>query len=102
MPKRKEEPQKREPDPAKVDEMERLAIERANKAVSAIESAVAAWEASPKEDDEMGKRVKKLRAFYDVITPWLVKTLKTAGQKDMVGERLKRLGEYIEICTIYG
>jgi DNA-binding transcriptional MerR regulator len=88
--------------PEDVERMEKLAMEKANAAISAIESAIAAWEASDKKEEGLEERIMHLRAFYDAISSWMKKALKTAGKEDKIEERVERLKEYIEICYTYG
>jgi hypothetical protein len=87
--------------PAEVDKMEKLAIDKANKAITAIESAIAAWDASPSKPDELKPRMVRLKYFYDSITAWEKKALVTMGKEEEIGERVERLKEFTEICYEY-
>ena len=84
-----------------IDDMENLSLEKANKAVSAIENAMAVWEASPEKPDHLKPRIIRLKYFYEEITVWEKKTLKTLGSRGEIGARVERLKEFTEICFRY-
>ncbi len=86
---------------ADVGRMEALALEKANKAISAIENAVAVWEASAEKPKDLSERMSQLKNFYEALTDWEKKALKTAGKEDMVEERVERLKEFAKICYAY-
>ena len=84
-----------------IDTMEKLSLEKANKAISAIENAIAVWEASPEHPEELKPRFIRLKHFYDAIQGWEKKTLQTVGSREAIGERVERLKEFADICLIY-
>ena len=83
-----------------IDRLEELSLEKANKAISAIENAIAVWEASPDHPEELKARVIRLKYFYDAILDWEKKALVTMGS-EAIGERVERLKEFAEICFTY-
>jgi len=84
-----------------IDEMEKASVERANKAISAIENAMAVWEASPEKPEELKPRIIRLKYFYEEILGWEKKALQTMGRRDAIGARVERLKEFTEICFRY-
>lgn len=84
-----------------IDKMEELSLEKANKAISAIENAIAVWEASPEHPEELKPRMIRLKHFYDAIRGWEKKALMTRGSPGAIGERVERLKEFAEICFTY-
>lgn len=84
-----------------IDRMESLSLDKANKAISAIENAIAVWEASPEKPEELKPRIIRLKLFYDSISRWEKKALMTRGSPGAVGERVERLKEFAEICLTY-
>jgi len=84
-----------------IDRMEALSLDKANKAISAIENAIAVWEASPEKPEELKPRIIRLKLFYDAIQRWEKKALMTRGSPGAVGERVERLKEFAEICFTY-
>lgn len=87
--------------PSDIKDMETLALEKANKAISAIETALASWEASPAKPEDLTPRIVKLKYFYEAITRWEKKMLKSMGKKEQISERVERLKEFGEICYAY-
>jgi len=84
--------------PSDIARMERLTIEKANKAVSAIENALAAWDASPKKNEEVAMRVGRLKYFYEQITKWERKMLKSMAKRGDMLARIALLREFSDIC----
>jgi hypothetical protein len=78
--------------------MEKLTIEKANKAISATENAMAMWEASLQKPEDVGMRVGRLKYFYDQITVWERKMLKSMAKKEDMVTRIKLLREFSDIC----
>ncbi|MFA5412690.1 MAG: hypothetical protein WC350_05080 [Candidatus Micrarchaeia archaeon] len=84
--------------PSDISRLEKSALDRANKAVSAIENAIALWEASPQKPQDIGLRVGRLVHFYGEITKWERKMLKSAGRKRDMLARIALLREFSDIC----
>ena len=84
-----------------VEEMEKLALDKANKAISAIENAIAVWDASKEKPAELKPRMVRLKYFYEALTVWEKKMLTTMGKEDQIGPRVERLKEFTEICYSY-
>jgi hypothetical protein len=84
-----------------VEEMEKLTLDKANKAISAIENAIAVWDASNDKPEDLKPRMVRLKYFYEAITGWEKKMLQTMGKKELIGPRVERLKEFTEICYAY-
>ncbi len=84
-----------------VEEMEKLALDKANKAISAIENAIAVWDASKDKPEDLKPRMVRLKYFYEALTGWEKKMLQTMGKEDQIGPRVERLKEFTEICYSY-
>lgn len=84
-----------------IDKMEKLSLEKANKAISAIENAIAVWDSSPEHPEELKPRIIRLKYFYQAIQNWEKKTLQTKGSSEAIGERVDRLKEFADICLTY-
>ena len=84
-----------------VDNMETVALEKANKAISAIENAIAVWDATAEKSDDLKPRMIRLKYFYEAISNWERKMLQTRGKEDQLGQRVERLKEFTEICSSY-
>jgi hypothetical protein len=86
---------------ADISRMERMAVRKANKALSAIEIALSSWNASSEKPPEMEVRIERLRQFYDELAGWEKKALKTMAGRGEVGERVAHLREFSDICHAY-
>lgn len=84
-----------------VEDMEKTALDKANKAISAIENALAVWDASKEKPEELKPRMLRLKFFYEAISNWEKKMIKTMGKEDKIGPRVERLKEFTEICHSY-
>ena len=84
-----------------IDDLEKLTLDKANKAISAIENAMAVWEASPEKPDDLKARIIRLRYFYEAVTNWERKALRTIGSAVAVGARVERLKEFSDLCSTY-
>ncbi len=83
-----------------IDELEKVALERANKALSAIENAIAVWEHSAEKPDELQPRINRLKAIHDALANWEKKVLRSMGKPDMAS-RVENLREFSDICFTY-
>jgi len=84
-----------------IENMEKLTLEKANKALSAIENALAVWNASKEKPEALEIRVRRLRAFYDELSSWEKKMLKSMAKKENVDTRINNLREFSDICHAY-
>jgi hypothetical protein len=84
-----------------IDDLERRSLDKANKAISAIENAMAVWEASQEKPEDLKVRMIRLKYFYDSVINWEKKALRTIGSAGAIGERVERLKEFAEICFTY-
>jgi hypothetical protein len=86
---------------ADVGEMEHLAIEKANRCISAIENALAVWELSKDKPQDLAERIGRLRTFHEALTDWERKAIRTLGKGDEMDLRVRRLKEFTDICYRY-
>jgi len=84
--------------PSDIARIEKLTIEKANKAISTIEDAFAAWDASPQKTEDAAMRVGRLKYFYEQITKWERKMLKSMARKEDMVARINLLREFSDIC----
>ncbi len=84
-----------------VEELEKLSLERANKAISAIENAMAVWDASEDKPADLEPRLNRLKYIYEELTAWEKKMLKSRGKKEDMEARIERLMEFSGICRTY-
>ena len=68
--------------------------------MSAIESAMEAWKAAGKKPPEARRKVVWLQSFYEELVKWEKKSL-TKPKKEDLDQKLKRLNEFVDICSKY-
>lgn len=84
-----------------VEQMEQLTMNKANKALTTIESALAAWDASEEKPEDMALVVNRLRFFHDAVAEWEKKMLISISKGADISERVERLREFSNICHTY-
>ena len=76
--------------------LEKTAMEKANRTISAIESAIAAFEGLDTKPEDLGHRIQKLRYYQEELSAWYAAMLKSRG--DSAEGRVARLRKLYEIC----
>jgi hypothetical protein len=86
---------------ADVDKIEREVLKKANTAITAIENAVAVFDASEEKPQDLKIRIDRLRFFHDALSDWEKKMLKAIAKGAKVQERVQVLREFSDICYSY-
>lgn len=81
-----------------IEELEKLTLEKANRALSSIENALAVWEASAEKPEELKPRINRLRYFYQALSAWEKKMLQAMARNADIGARIAYLREFSDIC----
>lgn len=81
--------------------LEKESLEKANRAISSIENALATWNATKVKPEQLAARVNKLRYFHDALSRWEKKMLKAMSTTPDVQTRIGRLREFSDICYLY-
>lgn len=81
---------------------EEEALKAANSVFSAIEALLAAYDASRDKPAELRKEAERYRMFAQAIGGWERKMLVLRGKKREYSDRLKTLGEFADILSLYG
>ncbi len=84
-----------------IGEIEQDTIQKVNKALSALESAIASWDASPDKSEDLQPRFMKYKRFHDALVDWETKMLRTPGSQLDFYSRMERLKEFSNICYTY-
>jgi hypothetical protein len=84
-----------------IGQFEKEAIEKANKAISAIESALAAWDATKEKPEELKVKAERYRHFAEALSGWERKMLLASGKKRTFAERVEMLEEFVDLCNAY-
>lgn len=82
-----------------IGQVEKDTIEIASSTISALESALASWEATEKKPKELVAKFKRYAWFRDALAEWMTNTLRSTD--DDFQSRLKKLAEYAAICRQY-
>jgi hypothetical protein len=92
-----------------IDQLGMRSLKKANTAISAIENALAVWDASTQKPPELRVRVERLRTLHDALSAWerrMLKAMTSAVAKsptqlnsDLESDpRVPLLREFSDIC----
>jgi len=81
-------------------ELEERTITNVSHTMSAIENALAVWDASKRKPNKFRNRILKLRRFYGQISMWEKEALKNKEHRDLI-KCMKRLKRFNEICIAF-
>ncbi len=84
-----------------IGQFEQDTIQRVNKALSALETAIASWDASPDKPEDLQPKFMKYKRFHDALVDWETKMIKNPGSELDFYSRLERLKEFSNICYTY-
>ena len=74
--------------------------QKVSRTMSAIESALEAWNAAGKKPPEARRRIIWLREFYEDLVKWEKKSL-TRNKSEGIDSKLNRLNEFVQVCSRY-
>ena len=74
--------------------------QKVSQTMSAIESAVEAWNAAGKRPPSLRPKIVMLQRFYDDLIEWEKESLQKKGEGDLEA-RIVRLRAFVEICAKY-
>lgn len=86
-------------DIAEVEKTERLALDTANKTISAIENAMAMWDSTKQKPQDLKESMVRLRYFHGALSDWARKMLRS--RKSDINMRVEFLREFSNICYAY-
>jgi len=81
-----------------IAEYEEDTMNKAMKAISTLEAALAAWDMSRDKPEEYRERFEKSRILHAKLNSWAQKMARLRGRKATYSERLKLLTEFVDIC----
>lgn len=88
-------------DEKNIDEYEQEALRVANSVYSALEEALAAWDASPEKLPEFRGKAARYRMLFEALSVWERRMLLARGRKSGFAERVKLLEELADIFSAY-
>jgi len=86
-------------DASEVEKTEEAALKTANRAISAIENAMAIWEATRQKPADLKASMVRLRYFHGALSVWTRKMLRS--RKSDLPSRVELLREFSDICYSY-
>lgn len=99
-PVRKEQPALPVVNERNIDAIEKQTIQRVSKTLSALEVALATWDASKEKPLDLKLKYMKYRWLHEALSGWEKKTLQSRGKEDYRG-RVGHLHEFVTICNSY-
>jgi hypothetical protein len=84
-----------------IDAVEKETIDKVNKALSALETALASWDASPDKPEDLEPKFGTYRKLHDALVQWETKMLRSMGSELDFYSRVDRLKEFARICDTY-
>lgn len=84
-----------------IDLVEKETIDKVNKTISALEAALATWNAAKEKPDDLKDKFAGYEKLHDALVGWESKALKSLGKKESFGDRVERLREFVDICCAY-
>jgi len=85
-------------DPVRMRAVERETQQKVNKALSAIEVAIAQWENDPEKTEEMAERMEKLRTFHHYFSQWERMSIVEASIHPDPESTSGRLAQFVSLC----
>ncbi|HSB46500.1 MAG TPA: hypothetical protein VLD37_00685 [Candidatus Bilamarchaeum sp.] len=83
-----------------ITELESETDSLVSETISRIESAIEAFRAAGNKPEEIREDMVRLRGFYDELCSWEKRSL-SARRGGGVDAKVKRLQEFVDICTRY-
>ncbi len=88
-------------DEGNLAEVEKETIDKVNRTLTTLESAIATWEQSPKKPPELKPKFDKYVKLHDALTEWERKMLISISKGEEFQERVQKLQEFVDICYAY-
>lgn len=85
-------------DPVRMREVERETQQKVNKALSAIEVAIAQWENEPEKTEEMAERIERFRTFHHYFSQWQRMSIIESSIHQDPESTAGRLAQFVELC----
>ncbi len=83
-----------------IGEVEKEALAMANKAISLLEQAIAAWDNAKDKPPELKETIQRYRRFHEALSDWEKRMLQSMGKADF-NARVRMLEEFVRISKSY-
>ncbi len=84
-----------------IELVEKDTMQKVNRALSALETAIAKWDSAKDKPEDLVPKFKKYKRYHDALAQWEKKMLKNPGRGMDFYARVERLGEFASICYAY-
>lgn len=84
-----------------IEFIEKDTMQKVNRALSALETAIAKWDGAKDKPEDLVPKFKKYKRYHDALAQWEKKMLKNPGRGLDFYARVERLGEFANICYAY-
>ncbi len=84
-----------------IGDAEKDTLQVANTTLTALESALAAWEEAKVKPEDLREKFERYSAFRDALADWITRMLKSRDNGDGFSARQARLAEFVSICRRY-
>ena len=86
--------------PANIGEVEEEVLAKANRAISLLEEAIAAWDMAKEKPPELRATIGRYKRFHEELSGWERRMLQSRGKSDY-NARVRMLEEFAAICRAY-
>lgn len=83
-----------------MEQVEKETMEKVNRTISALETAMAAWDAAREKPEELKPKFTRYNQLHEVLSRWQTKALRSLGKAEY-GERVQLLWEFVDLCKTY-
>jgi hypothetical protein len=83
---------------ANIGQYEKEAVAVASRTITALEGAIASWEASPATASQRKDDISRCRKALDALSIWEAEALRAAGSGERFSKRAERLSRFIGLC----
>lgn len=85
-----------------INDVEKETLNKANKALSALEIALASWDAAEPKPEHLQSKFTKFRRLHAALEDWEKKMLISSKHNEEFSRRIERLYDFVRICNFYG
>lgn len=85
---------------ANIEQVEQETMQRVNKTISALEMAIASWDAAKEKPEDLKPKFMRYGQLHEVLSRWQTKALRSLGKADY-DERVQLLWEFVDLCKTY-
>ncbi len=88
-------------DEGNIDSVEEETLEKVGKTLSALELALASWDAAKEKPESLRPKFAKYRLLHDMLIQWQKKAQRAAGKKAAFEKKVAVLWDFVDICRDY-